>query len=168
MPCRLHFDGIENPVGIFRLRFPIAGGEGVIGVALHVQRRSGLKRLRNRVVTGAIDDGIDVHVLGELRARASSRRPVRMFTTPSGTSLVARISAKATAGSGLPLGGEHDDRVARKNRRRDETDEREQRRRVGQSTPTTPVGSGKVKLKCGEATGFTVEKSGPYLSVQPA
>ena len=44
-------------------------------------------------------------------------------------------------------------------------------RRAGESgltTTTMPVGSGKVKLKCGVATGFTVLKSWEYLSVQPA
>jgi hypothetical protein len=38
----------------------------------------------------------------------------------------------------------------------------------GASTTTTPVGSGVVKLKCEEATGFTLPKICEYLSVQPA
>jgi hypothetical protein len=38
----------------------------------------------------------------------------------------------------------------------------------GQITTTTPVGSGIVKVKCELATGFTVPKIWPNLSVQPA
>ena len=38
----------------------------------------------------------------------------------------------------------------------------------GASTTTTPVGSGVVKLKCDDATGFTLPKTCEYLSVQPA
>ena len=40
--------------------------------------------------------------------------------------------------------------------------------RSGASTTTTPIGSGVVKLKCGDATGFTLPKTCWYLSVQPA
>src|SRR6266545_3385852 len=38
----------------------------------------------------------------------------------------------------------------------------------GATTPTTPVGSGMVKLKYGPATGFTVPESWASLSVSPA
>src|SRR5829696_8284870 len=38
----------------------------------------------------------------------------------------------------------------------------------GASTPTTPVGSGMVKLKYGAATGFAEPKTCAYLSAQPA
>ena len=39
---------------------------------------------------------------------------------------------------------------------------------LGQTTTTTPVGSGEVKLKCELATGFTELKIWLNLSVQPA
>ncbi len=39
---------------------------------------------------------------------------------------------------------------------------------LGQTTTTTPVASGMVKLKCELATGFTALKIWLNLSVQPA
>ena len=38
----------------------------------------------------------------------------------------------------------------------------------GATIPTTPVGSGIVKLKYGAATGFEVPRTCAYLSAQPA
>jgi hypothetical protein len=38
----------------------------------------------------------------------------------------------------------------------------------GARMETTPVGSSRLKLKCEEDTGFTVEKTCWYLSHQPA
>src|ERR1700679_2552371 len=99
---------------------------------------------------------------------SSARLPVRMFTTPPGRSLVARISAHVAAGSGnfsdeititalpLKITGATSDTSASNDGS------------SGASTTTTPVGSGVVKLKCDEATGFTLPKTGAYLSVQPA
>ena len=77
-----------------------------------------------------------------------------MFTTPPGTSEVARTSPSETAGSGarslasttavLPL------TIAGARR---ETSPRSDWS-CGATTPTTPVGSGTVKLKYGPATGL--------------
>ena len=38
----------------------------------------------------------------------------------------------------------------------------------GAMTPTTPMGSGTVKLKWGVATGFTEPRRAAYLSAHPA
>src|SRR6266404_3838963 len=98
----------------------------------------------------------------------SARLPVRILTTPAGRSLVARISEKASAGSGnlseaimtaaLPL--KITAEVSATNGNSGGSS--------GATTTTTPVGSGVVKLKCGEATGLTLPKICEYLSVQPA
>src|SRR5471032_3317534 len=99
---------------------------------------------------------------------SSARLPVRMFTTPPGKSLVARISENVAAGSGnfsdgitiavlpLKITGATSDTSASNDGS------------SGTSTTTTPVGSGVVKLKCDDATGFTLLKTCEYLSVQPA
>src|SRR5476649_2801490 len=96
---------------------------------------------------------------------SSVRLPVRMFTTPPGRSLVAKISANVAAGSGnlsdattiavlpLKITGATSDTSASNDGS------------SGASTATTPVGSGKLKLKCGEATGFTLPNTCEYLSV---
>src|SRR2546428_14165481 len=98
----------------------------------------------------------------------SARLPVRILTTPAGRSLVAKISEKASAGNGkiseamttaaLPLKITAEVSATNGN--------------IGGSsartTTTTPVGSGVVKLKWGEATGLTLPKIWQYLSVQPA
>src|SRR5450432_1057872 len=94
--------------------------------------------------------------------------PERMLTTPPGRSLVAMISEKVRAGSGLvaevrtiavfPL------------KMTGATNETRGRSggSLGQTITTTPVGSGEVKLKCELATGFTELKIWLNLSVQPA
>src|SRR5260221_14207571 len=87
---------------------------------------------------------------------SSARLPVRMLTTPPGRSLVAKISANVAAGSGnfsdattivvLPLkitGATNETSASKEGS-------------SGASTTTTPVGSGVVKLKCDDATGFTL------------
>src|SRR5437870_11821061 len=94
--------------------------------------------------------------------------PERILTTPPGKSLVAMISEKVRAGSGLvaearmtaqfPLritGATNETNVSSGGS-------------LGQMTTATPVGSGDVKLKCELATGFTALKIWPNLSVQPA
>src|SRR5688572_7203915 len=98
----------------------------------------------------------------------SARVPASMLTTPAGISLVAKISAKVSAGNGylsdasttavLPvkITGATSDTIARRGAS------------SGATTTTTPVGSGIVKLKCGELTGFTAPKTCANLSVQPA
>src|SRR6187397_2160329 len=99
---------------------------------------------------------------------SSGRRPVSTFTTPPGTSDVANTSVSVTAGSGrvsdartttvLPAtsGG-----ASRETRPRSDDVS-------GATMPTTPVGSGIVKLKYGAATGFEDPSTWPILSAQPA
>src|SRR6187402_2236281 len=99
---------------------------------------------------------------------SSARSPARTLTTPPGRSLVAMISENVNAGSGFVpdaittaafpdrMTGATNDTIA--------TSEGSS----GQTTTTTPVGSGVVKLKCELATGFTALKSWLNLSVQPA
>src|SRR6202162_6557018 len=99
---------------------------------------------------------------------SSALKPVRMLTTPPGRSEVASASASSTAASGfdseatattvLPATiagamGETSPASAGAS---------------GASTPTTPVGSGTVKLKYGPATGFEEPSTCAILSAQPA
>ena len=91
-----------------------------------------------------------------------------MFTTPPGTSEVASTSPSETAGSG-------DGSLARTTVVFPDTmagASRETRPRSawsgGATIPTTPVGSGIVKLKYGPATGFVAPRSWPILSAHPA
>src|SRR5207244_11405254 len=99
---------------------------------------------------------------------SSARLPVRILTTPPGKSLVARISANVAAGNGnfsdattitaLPL--KITGAMSETSASNDGSS--------GVNTTTTPCGSGVVKLKCDDATGFTLLKTWEYLSVQPA
>ncbi len=99
---------------------------------------------------------------------SSARSPASMFTTPPGKSLVAMISENVSAGSGC-VGDARTTAVfpARMTAATSETIATSAGS-SGQTMTTTPVGSGMVKLKCELATGFTVLKSWPNLSVQPA
>src|SRR6266404_5315782 len=99
---------------------------------------------------------------------SSALRPVRTLMTPPGTSEVARTSVRVTAASGrvsdamtttaLPAtsGG-----ATRETRPSNDDGS-------GATTPTTPVGSGIVKLKYGAATGFAEPSTWLILSAQPA
>ena len=99
---------------------------------------------------------------------SSVLRPVRTLTTPPGTSEVASTSASVTAGSGrrslamrttaLPVTSGGASRLTRPSS--DEVS--------GATTPTTPVGSGIVKLKYGAATGLDEPRTWAILSAQPA
>ena len=93
---------------------------------------------------------------------------MRTFTTPPGTSEVASTSPSETAGSG-------DASLARTTAVFPDTTagaSRETRPRSawpgGATIPTTPVGSGIVKLKYGPATGLVAPRSWPILSAHPA
>src|SRR5258705_11135775 len=91
-----------------------------------------------------------------------------MLTTPPGTSDVARTSLSVIAGSGrvwevrittaLPATSAGATRETRPSS--DEVS--------GATIPTTPVGSGIVKLKYGAATGFDEPRTWAILSAQPA
>src|SRR3978361_514812 len=87
-----------------------------------------------------------------------------MFTTPPGTSEVARTSARVTAACGaaastttvLPVTTAGAITLARP------------RKDAGATTPTTPVGSGAEMLKKGPATGLAAPVTWAILSDQPA
>ena len=112
-------------------------------------------------------DRVDVHVRGQPGAISASR-PVRMLTTPPGTSEVASTSARVTAGSGRSL-DEHDDRgVARDDHRRDDRTRPSRRTPAAPRTATTPVGSGVEMLKYGPATGLALPMTWVILSAHPA
>src|ERR671936_487041 len=91
-----------------------------------------------------------------------------MLTAPPGTSEVASASASSIAASGrvsdatattaLPPTSGGTRRVTRPSSAGSS----------GASTPTTPVGSGTVKLKYGPATGFEPPITWASLSLQPA
>ena len=66
---------------------------------------------------------------------SSARCPVRMLTTPPGTSEVASTSASSIAASGVRLRGEDDGRVAADDHRREARDEPVERRLVGRDDP---------------------------------
>src|SRR2546430_14482496 len=97
-----------------------------------------------------------------------ARSPARKLITPAGKSLVAMISEKVSAGSGLV--GETRTTAQLPLRITGMTSETNPSNdgSSGQITTTTPVGSGMVKLKCELATGFTAPKICVNLSVQPA
>src|SRR6266516_1903199 len=96
---------------------------------------------------------------------SSAVRPVRMFTTPGGTSEVASTSARVIAGSGavslatttavLPVAITGASTLSSPGA-------------AGASTATTPVGSGTLKLKYGPATGLAAPVTWATLSGQPA
>src|SRR5262245_21051311 len=97
-----------------------------------------------------------------------SSEPVRMFTTPAGTSEVASTSANVIAGSGrsadaatttvLPLITTGATTLSSPSRLDS----------WGASTATTPVGSGVDRLKNGPATGLALPMTWASLSAQPA
>src|SRR6185295_20130069 len=99
---------------------------------------------------------------------SSAVRPVRMFTTPGGTSEVASTSASVTAGSGtdslatttavLPVAITGASTLTRPS----------SPGVAGAVTATTPVGSGTLKLKYGPATALADPVTWATLSGQPA
>src|SRR3954471_22290217 len=101
-------------------------------------------------------------------AAVRSSEPVRMLTTPAGTSEVASTSAKVTAASGrsaddatttvLPLMITGATTLTSPSRLES----------CGASTATTPVGSGVDRLKNGPATGLALPTTWVSLSAQPA
>src|SRR5262245_63622653 len=94
--------------------------------------------------------------------------PVRTFTTPPGTSEVARTSVSVTAASGLlslaRTTAVFPPTMAGATRETSPSSAGSS----GATMPTTPVGSGMVKSKYGPATEFTVPATWPILSDHPA
>src|SRR6266566_3295076 len=99
---------------------------------------------------------------------SSAVRPVSTFTTPGGTSAVAITSVSVTAGNGrgslatttavLPVTMTGASTLTSPSRLEP----------AGAITATTPVGSGRLKLKYGPATGFAAPATCATLSAQPA
>src|SRR5437588_12570732 len=88
--------------------------------------------------------------------------------TPAGKSLVAMISENVRAGSGLLAEARTTAQLPLKTTGATNETNASRGGSSGQITTTTPVGSGIVKLKCEDATGFTEPKIWLNLSVQPA
>src|SRR5205085_8407538 len=99
---------------------------------------------------------------------SSARSPASTLITPAGKSLVAIISENVSAGSGLVVEASTIAQLPLKITGAISETNASNGGSSGQITTTTPVGSGNVKLKCELATGFTVPKIWPNLSVQPA
>src|SRR5690625_5054973 len=94
--------------------------------------------------------------------------PVRMLTTPPGTSEVDSTSLSVIAGSGRSA-EEVTTTVFPPTSAGATTDTRPSSEDFwGASTTTTPVGSGTEKSKYGPATGFVEPSTWASLSVQPA
>src|SRR4030095_5987323 len=89
---------------------------------------------------------------------SSARSPASTLITPPGKSLVAMISEKVSAGSGLV--GETSTIAQLPLRITGMTSDTNPSNggSSGQITTTTPVGSARVKLKTQLATGFTAPK----------
>ena len=103
----------------------------------------------------------------EKGSSSSEDFPVRIFTTPAGTSEEFKTSANVTEQRGfvsearttevfpLAMAGA----IAETNPIKEFSS--------GAMMETTPVGSGTEKLKCEDETGFTEEKICEYLSHHP-
>src|SRR5439155_9355569 len=93
---------------------------------------------------------------------------VKTLTTAPGTSDVGRASVSVTAGSGRVCEASTTTAfpATRGGARRDTSPSSDDV--SGATIPTTPVGSGIVKLKYGAATGFDEPSTWAILSAQPA
>src|SRR5690348_15324853 len=99
---------------------------------------------------------------------SSARSPARMLITPPGKSLVAIISENVSAGRGFVSDTTTTTQLPLKITGITSETNASNGGSSGQTTTATPVGSGVVKLKCDEATGFTAPNTCVNLSVQPA
>src|SRR5688500_12040098 len=99
---------------------------------------------------------------------SSLRWPVRMLTTPPGTSEVASTSASSIAASGLDSDATTTAAFPPTITGQSRVTRPFSAGSSGASTPTTPVGSGTVKLKYGPATGLEPPSTCGSLSAQPA
>src|ERR1700680_2105686 len=102
------------------------------------------------------------------QGKSSPRCPLRTLTTPAGKSLVAKTSASVSAGSGGDSGAGATTTLPPQRAGARRRTSPASAGSSGATIPTTPVGSGRVKLKYGPATGFTVPATCGSLSVQPA
>src|SRR5215210_5899176 len=98
---------------------------------------------------------------------SSLLRPVRMLTTPPGTSEVATASASSIAASGCSSEATATTALPPTIAGTILETSPASAGSPGAITPTTPVGSGKEKLKYGPATGFEEPRTWASLSAQP-
>ena len=101
-------------------------------------------------------------------ARALRLWPVRTLTTPPGTSQVASTSASSIAASGRVSDATATTALPPTSAGARRETSPSSGGSSGARTPTTPVGSGTVKLKYGPATGFEPPSTCASLSAQPA
>jgi hypothetical protein len=166
MPCSLEFDSVEDPVRIFRLAGePVARGERASRIRFKFTAVPPARTPSRSPLPSMI--AFTSKWLATCGA-SSLRLPASTFTTPGGMSLVATISqtsmqaagclSDATTTAVLPvrITGASSEIMASRGGW------------SGTTMATTPVGSGIVKLKCGELTGFTEPKTCDNLSVHPA
>src|SRR4051794_19919750 len=67
MPGGFHLDGVEDPVRRFRLRSaPLLRSEITAHVAFHIEVAAALKFLAELFVPATVNDGVDIHVAGEM------------------------------------------------------------------------------------------------------
>src|SRR6478752_6228111 len=99
---------------------------------------------------------------------SSLLKPVRMFTTPPGRSEVASASASSTAASGLDSDVTATTVLPPTIAGAIRETSPSSGGASGARIPTTPVGSGTVKLKYGPATAFEEPSTCASLSAQPA
>src|SRR2546430_8884169 len=90
------------------------------------------------------------------------------LTTPPGTSLVASTSASVSAGSGAASGARTTTVLPPQSAGATRLTRPASAGSSGAMMPTTPVGSGMVKLKYGPETGLVLPATCASLSVQPA
>ena len=91
-----------------------------------------------------------------------------MFTTPPGTSDVASTSASSIAARGCASEATTTATLPPASTGASRETSPSSAGSPGATIPTTPVGSGTVKLKYGPATGFAPPSTWLSLSVQPA
>src|SRR5881275_3214901 len=99
---------------------------------------------------------------------SSPFRPVSRLTTPPGTSEVASASASSIAASGRDSDATTTAAFPPTTTGARRETSPSSGGSSGASTPTTPVGSGTVKLKYGPATAFAEPSTCASLSAQPA
>jgi len=165
---RLHFDGVEDSVGIFRVgAAPHFVRKIAPRVSFHIQFTAALQLRTEFDVPASIDNRVHIHVTRDVRRELGAiackhidhaRRQIAGRDNFGKCERRQRFRGR----------DEHDGAVAAQDYWRDQRDKLKQRGSSGQMTTTTPVGSGIVKLKCELATGFTAPKIWPNLSVQPA
>src|SRR5690606_9591333 len=97
-----------------------------------------------------------------------SRRPVRMFTTPPGTSEVASTSASARAGNGSASAASTTTVLPTTTAGATTPTRPSRPASAGAAAPTTPTGAGAETVRSPPATGCVRPYACATLSAQPA